>query len=333
MAGNGNPPPPMFVVTTPPNPAGEVDGSSSNGDTPHLSHASNGTTVGGSTRNNGNSNSNNDHYPPSPSTSSHDESSSNGHGKSNTLARPDNSRVRGHSPTKSVDSAFHSYLEKASHDASAKQKSSTSKHPTFTALDGPRAEKQELDASGAGRDLESSVGAGAGGKVVKTGKRKGFLGKIPLLKRLAPMEEAEEQEESEDVVAAKRQGKVVAVIPDPSAAEMGKFNPLVPSTLNHLIDPKNLNHLTDLGGEEGLVAGLHSDKHHGLSEKSAATGTSLEDRKRVYGENKIPQRPPKSLLALMWAAFQDKVLVSTDSLQLARAVWRVGVGSALQQLV
>ncbi|KAF8837766.1 Ca-transporting ATPase [Paxillus ammoniavirescens] len=36
---------------------------------------------------------------------------------------------------------------------------------------------------------------------------------------------------------------------------------------------------------------------------------SLEDRKRVFGENILPQRPTKSLLGLMWLALKDKVLV------------------------
>ena len=36
---------------------------------------------------------------------------------------------------------------------------------------------------------------------------------------------------------------------------------------------------------------------------------SLEERRRVYGANVIPQRPSKTLLQLMWAALQDKVLV------------------------
>ncbi|KIJ14249.1 hypothetical protein PAXINDRAFT_12900 [Paxillus involutus ATCC 200175] len=36
---------------------------------------------------------------------------------------------------------------------------------------------------------------------------------------------------------------------------------------------------------------------------------SLEDRKRVFGDNILPQRPTKSLLGLMWLALKDKVLV------------------------
>jgi len=35
-----------------------------------------------------------------------------------------------------------------------------------------------------------------------------------------------------------------------------------------------------------------------------------QERKRVFGENILPHRPTKSLLALMWLALKDKVLVS-----------------------
>ena len=37
--------------------------------------------------------------------------------------------------------------------------------------------------------------------------------------------------------------------------------------------------------------------------------TSIEDRKRIFGQNFIPQRPSKTLLQLMWLALKDKVLV------------------------
>jgi Ca2+-transporting ATPase len=40
-----------------------------------------------------------------------------------------------------------------------------------------------------------------------------------------------------------------------------------------------------------------------------AYGATLDDRKRVFGENLLPQRRSKSLLQLMWLALKDKVLV------------------------
>ena len=44
-------------------------------------------------------------------------------------------------------------------------------------------------------------------------------------------------------------------------------------------------------------------------EDGAAFAATLEDRRRVYGENVLPTRTSKTLLQLMWMAMQDKVLV------------------------
>ncbi|KAF9223507.1 Ca-transporting ATPase [Gyrodon lividus] len=56
-------------------------------------------------------------------------------------------------------------------------------------------------------------------------------------------------------------------------------------------------HPSTTGG--GNDDGCQPDPHH----------ASLEERKRVFGENILPQRPTKSLLGLMWLALKDKVLV------------------------
>ncbi|KAK2460984.1 hypothetical protein APHAL10511_007454 [Amanita phalloides] len=40
-----------------------------------------------------------------------------------------------------------------------------------------------------------------------------------------------------------------------------------------------------------------------------AHGATLEDRRRVYGDNVLPSRPSKTLLYLMWSALNDKVLI------------------------
>jgi Ca2+-transporting ATPase len=47
------------------------------------------------------------------------------------------------------------------------------------------------------------------------------------------------------------------------------------------------------------------DEYEGFPVFSA----SLEERRRVYGHNVLPHRATKSLLALMWLALKDKVLV------------------------
>jgi Ca2+-transporting ATPase len=36
---------------------------------------------------------------------------------------------------------------------------------------------------------------------------------------------------------------------------------------------------------------------------------SIEDRRRIFGQNMVPQRPGKSLFQFMWLAFKDKVIV------------------------
>ena len=117
-----------------------------------------------------------------------------------------------------------------------------------------------------------------------------------------------------------------------------------PSQLASLVDPKNLNLLAELGGVNGLIKGLGTNLHEGLSlsslgqlpdlkadhvvddgggrdgkagasypqdkstSKDPFKGT-LEDRKHVYGTNILPARRSKPLLLLMWLAFKDKVLV------------------------
>ena len=116
-----------------------------------------------------------------------------------------------------------------------------------------------------------------------------------------------------------------------------------PSRLASLVDPKSLNSLTELGGVNGLIKGLGTNMHDGLSLSSLgqlpdlkadhvvddggggdsqgwvtpsqditardAFAAALEDRKRIYGTNILPARRSKSLLLLMWLAFKDKVLV------------------------
>jgi Ca2+-transporting ATPase len=44
-------------------------------------------------------------------------------------------------------------------------------------------------------------------------------------------------------------------------------------------------------------------------EDGPAFTASLNERRKIYGRNVLPQRPSKTLLQLMWAALKDKVLV------------------------
>ncbi|KAH7915645.1 Ca-transporting ATPase [Hygrophoropsis aurantiaca] len=57
----------------------------------------------------------------------------------------------------------------------------------------------------------------------------------------------------------------------------------------------------------GADAGGGDDGDH--SSDDGAYSASLQERRRVFGQNVLPSRPSKSLLALMWLALKDKVLV------------------------
>jgi len=138
-----------------------------------------------------------------------------------------------------------------------------------------------------------------------------------------------------------------------------------PFQLAHILDPKDLETLTALGGTDGLIHGLGTHTERGLtttggqlpqgtgqgvsqgrdSEKqtessesggglpniiltepsgkeglpsdgdnNASFGGTIDDRKRVYGENILPTRISKTLLQLMLAAMKDKVLVCSSVL-------------------
>jgi len=105
--------------------------------------------------------------------------------------------------------------------------------------------------------------------------------------------------------------------------------------LSSLVDPKDIIRLKNLGGIDGIVKGLHTDLHAGISndeiaslepitleeifgkKQSDATNhtspatltTPFEQRISAFGVNVLPTRKPKSIFALMWIAMQDKILI------------------------
>lgn len=119
--------------------------------------------------------------------------------------------------------------------------------------------------------------------------------------------------------------------------------------LNKMINPKSLSAFYALGGLAGLERGLRSDRHAGLSVdevglhdtvsfdeavgaahgeqvtkkdglrtiNTAASGASsakissdsFADRKRIYKDNRLPEKKAKSFLQLAWIAYNDKVLI------------------------
>lgn len=122
-----------------------------------------------------------------------------------------------------------------------------------------------------------------------------------------------------------------------------------PGQLNKMINPKSLSAFYALGGLNGLEKGLRSDRNAGLSvdevglhgnvsfdtvmdhcknssstsfgppkrtrtSDSMAATTDLPkdafaDRKRIYKDNRLPEKKAKSIWQLLWIAYNDKVLI------------------------
>lgn len=79
-----------------------------------------------------------------------------------------------------------------------------------------------------------------------------------------------------------------------------------PKQLSHLIDPKSVFVLAEMGGLEGLATDLNTNLQSGLSEEDAG---ARDARIEAYDRNILPEKKAKSLFYLMWMALQDKVLI------------------------
>lgn len=120
-----------------------------------------------------------------------------------------------------------------------------------------------------------------------------------------------------------------------------------PGQLNKLLNPKSLGAFHALGGLRGLEKGLRTNIHSGLSvdeesldgsvtfEEATSGGNSqampkgasdprtaathgasskqkrgnFSDRKRVFSDNRLPEKKIKSIWELAWIAYNDKVLI------------------------
>ncbi len=119
-----------------------------------------------------------------------------------------------------------------------------------------------------------------------------------------------------------------------------------PGQLNKLLNPKSLSTYKALGGLRGLEKGLRTDLRAGLSvdetrldgqvsfheataaspdkafsevsldRRTSAAATDhhqlkgqFEDRLRVYGDNRLPERKSDGILTLIWRAYNDKILL------------------------
>ena len=139
-----------------------------------------------------------------------------------------------------------------------------------------------------------------------------------------------------------------ALKPDPGResefeVEDNKFA-FSPGQLNKLLNPKSFGAFRALGGLRGLEKGLRTDVRSGLSvdettldgsvsfdaavspeqmpksvspdqsspaatEDSVKGGEDYTDRRRIFGDNKLPERKLKSIWELAWIAYNDKVLI------------------------
>lgn len=121
-----------------------------------------------------------------------------------------------------------------------------------------------------------------------------------------------------------------------------------PGQLNKMINPKNLAAFHALGGLGGLEVGLRTNRHSGLSvdevglegevsfqeavqagadanekfgtvkrshtsgsmaEASKIADNSFADRKRIFKDNRLPEKKAKTFWQLAWIAYNDKVLI------------------------
>ncbi|KAL8369943.1 hypothetical protein RB595_000345 [Gaeumannomyces hyphopodioides] len=154
---------------------------------------------------------------------------------------------------------------------------------------------------------------------------------------------------------------------DPIGAIDGRFL-FSPNQLFRLLDQRNPSDLRSIGGLKGLCEGLRTDPSTGLSadeteldtvtpRAAAATedprdgsrplprtslpapflrgppSTPFSDRRRVFGENRLPEPKTTSFVALMWRSFNNKLvflLAASAVVSLALGVSQITVsgGSA-----
>ncbi|SCW01004.1 LAFE_0D02960g1_1 [Lachancea fermentati] len=94
-----------------------------------------------------------------------------------------------------------------------------------------------------------------------------------------------------------------------SQVHVGPTFPLTPDQLIELHDPKSLIAFKNIFDNDAnnLYKYLHTDEHNGIN---LADETITEtERYKIYGDNRIPERKPKSFLRLAWEAFNDQTMI------------------------
>ncbi|GAV55803.1 hypothetical protein ZYGR_0AY01960 [Zygosaccharomyces rouxii] len=81
---------------------------------------------------------------------------------------------------------------------------------------------------------------------------------------------------------------------------------LTAEQLSSMYEPKSLAKFGQLFDEEPakLYEKLQTDKEQGISD-----GSRESERYKRYNDNRVPERPPKTFLALAWEAFNDKTML------------------------
>ncbi|WVN85115.1 calcium-translocating P-type ATPase, PMCA-type [Cryptococcus depauperatus CBS 7841] len=194
---------------------------------------------------------------------------------------------------------------------------------------------QPGDKFGGGRDRGWSVGTWSSAVPTTDESHSVKKSKLPLFGRWGSKSNEPVEVKDEDGKGKKEKNKggeeptMAHLDPEKDQTDPTPFREN-PSRLAMLVDPKSLEDLEKIGGVQGLLDGLGVDKTKGLAvgieEGHVDNGAPLhsadmpgrdapqwragmDERRRVYGKNDLPQRKSKSLLLLMWLAFKDKVLI------------------------
>merc|ERR1712042_221646 len=70
-------------------------------------------------------------------------------------------------------------------------------------------------------------------------------------------------------------------------------------------NPEDLEEFLTKGGVRELCRKLNTDPIKGLD----GSANNIEHRRRVFGSNVMPLKPPKSFFKLVWEALQDVTLI------------------------
>ncbi|KAH8960841.1 hypothetical protein BDL97_05G018100 [Sphagnum fallax] len=78
-----------------------------------------------------------------------------------------------------------------------------------------------------------------------------------------------------------------------------------PNTLVHLLQAREYEHLSRLGGVEGVARDLNTSLEDGIRDSPE----ELQKRKDAYGDNTYPKKRPKGFLTFLWEACHDTTLI------------------------